>query len=289
MIPTPQSRESQQSRLESKTQDRQLINRVVEGTGMSPWEAEILVEVVQEVYFSDPAHAPLRSGHIRYDCIRITEGAGKPIKHCQMVSVVLSLVEKEDAQLITQFGLKGLRQARILRITEEARDQGGVLTQEDLALLLGCDARTVRRDARELREQKGIFLPTRGQVKDIGPGVTHKGVAIRLWLEGKEPVEIARHIHHTVKAVERYIHHFSRVVFLQRKGFAPLQIALTVGISSANVQTYLELYEGYRHKRDYQPRLQEMEIIGLEHYQVEDQKKGGLMPERNTRSEGRRP
>lgn len=46
-----------------------------------------------------------------------------------------------------------------------------------------CDSRMVRRDIADLRKA-GIVVPTRGTVRDIGPGVTHKAVAVRLWLEG---------------------------------------------------------------------------------------------------------
>jgi len=286
---TPNSRESQQTRLESKTQAQQLINRAVEGTGMSPWEAEILVDVVQEVYFAEPGNTPLRSGQMRFDCVAVNEGAGKPIRSCQMVSVVLTLVEKDDSQVVTQRNIQSLRQARILRLTEEAFEQGGVLTQEDLALILNSDVRTIRRDIRNLRVQSGIHVPTRGQVKDIGPGVTHKEVALQLWLEGHEPVEVARRLNHTLHAVERYIQNFSRVMFLHRKGFAPLQIALTVGISSAAANLYLDLYERSKRKRAYQARLREMECIGLQHYHAEDEKKGGPSLGTNTKSEGRQP
>ncbi|MBK8093897.1 MAG: DUF1670 domain-containing protein [Verrucomicrobiaceae bacterium] len=38
------------------------------------------------------------------------------------------------------------------RLCEEARDQGGLLTQEDLAQILSCDARTVRRDIKALKD-----------------------------------------------------------------------------------------------------------------------------------------
>ena len=287
--PTPNSRESQQNRLENKTQDQQLVNRVVEGTGMSPWEAEILVEVVQEVYFDEPGKTPLRSGQLRYECVALNEGAGKPLKDCQLVTVTLTLVEKEDSELVTRSGLKALRQARLMRIAQEAYEQGGALTQEDAALILGCDARTVRRDIHELRTEKNIVVPTRGQVNDIGPGVTHKEAALRLWLEGRDPVEVARRLNHTLHAVERYIQHFSRTAFLARKGFAPLQIALTVGISSAAAQLYADFYEQCQRKRDYQMRLQEMELIGLQHYQAEDAKKGGPSPGKNAKNERRRP
>jgi DeoR/GlpR family transcriptional regulator of sugar metabolism len=39
-----------------------------------------------------------------------------------------------------------LRRHRLGRLCEEACDQGGLLTQEDLAQILSCDSRTVRRD-----------------------------------------------------------------------------------------------------------------------------------------------
>jgi len=287
--PTTNSRESQQARLESKTQEQQLVNRAVEGTGMSRWEAEILVEVVQEVYFSEPGRDQLQSGQLVYECVAESEGAGKPIRECQMLRVVLTLTAKSDAELVTQYGIAALRQARLVRLTEEAREQGGVLTQEDLALLLGSDVRTIRRDIKALRDEKGIRVATRGQVKDIGPGVTHKEIALQLWLEGREPVEIARRLKHSLHAVERYIHHFSRVVFLHRKGFPLLQIALTVGISSALTQIYLDLYEPSKRKRAYQPRFREMECIGLQHYQAEDEKKGGHLRGGSTKRNGRRP
>lgn len=285
--PTSNSRECQQKRLETKTQSQQLINRAVEGTGMSPWEAQVLVDIVQEVYFAERANQPLQPGQMLYECIALSEGAGKPLKNCQLLNVVLTLVEKDDSQTVTKFSCKALRQARIIRLTEEACKQGGVLTQEDLALILNSDVRTIRRDVKELREKKNILVPTRGQLKDIGPGVTHKEAALKLWLEGCEPVEVARRLTHTLHAIERYIQHFSRVVFLHRKGFALLQIALTVGISSTSVQTYLTLYESFKRKRSCKSRLREMDCIGLQHYQAEDEKKGGPLPEENTKNEGR--
>lgn len=289
IISTADAKAGQQQRLSNKNQDQQLINKVVAGTGLSPWEATVLVEIVQEVYFTDAAKQPLRSGQLRYDCVQTTEGAGKPVKQCQTTPVHLTLLDSADPAFEAKHGHTALRQLRIQRLTEEAREQGGLLTQEDLAQLLFCDVRTIRRDIAELREKREIHVATRGQQKDIGPGVTHKGVALRLWLEGKEPVEVARQINHTLHAVERYIQHFCRVAFLWRKSFAPLQIALTVGISSASVKTYLDIYETYAKRKEYQRRFEELEVIGAHHYQAEDAKKGALLPESATGSNGRRP
>jgi hypothetical protein len=175
-----------------------------------------------------------------------------------MHSVVLTLFDlRGDREECSDPGAQALRQHRIQRLTEEARDQGGLLSQEDLALLLCSDVRTIRRDIRRIRETRGIFVATRGQIKDIGPGVSHKGVAIRFWLEGLEPVEIARRINHTLKAVERYIHTFCRVVYLRRKVF--------------------------------QRRFEEMDFIGASHFQAEDEKKGvPSQPPETRNSPGRR-
>lgn len=277
MIITPEDRCADQvRRLELKTQDQQLRNLAVEGTGISVWEAEVLVGVVKEVYFQEPSNRPLRSGQMRYECVGIGEGAGKPIRECRMKSVVLTLFEsRTDRAECPEPGASALRCHRVQRLTEEAREQGGLLSQEDLALLLCSDVRTIRRDIRELREKRGIFVATRGQIKDIGPGVSHKGVAIRHWMEGMEPVEVARRINHTLKAVERYIHTFCRVVYLRRKNFHPHQIALTVGISTGSVATYLEIYEGHRAKPEFQRRFEEIDLIGASHFEVEDAQKGG--------------
>lgn len=267
----------QERRLRLKTQDQRLATLAVAGAGISAWEAKVLVEVAREVYCAEPEDRPLRSGEMRYECVAASEGAGKPLAQCQLKTVVLTVLDAADATVLRQEGHAPLRRQRLARLTEEAREQGGLLSQEDLAQLLGCNVRTVRRDVAEFRAL-GIVIATRGQQKDIGPTVSHKAVALRHWLAGEEPVAVARAIKHTLHAVERYIQHFSRVVYLHRKQFAPLQIALTVGISSACVQAYLELYAVFVEQKDYWSRFEEIDRIGHNHFLAEDEKKGALSP-----------
>jgi len=289
MSTATQNRSECQERLRVKTQDQRLVNLAVQGTGISPWEAGVLVEVVKEVYFSEAADRPLRAGQMRYECVAAGEGAGKALERCQLVGVVLTLQDPEDQEIGRQQGHEAMRRQRMGRITEEAREQGGLLSQEDLAQLLCCDVRTIRRDIKWLREQCEIVVATRGQQKDIGPGVTHRAIALRNGLQGQEPVEVARQINHSLKAVERYIQHFSRVVFLWRKQFHPLQIALTVGISAASVQTYLELYQDYRDKSYFRRRMEEIDVIGAMHHEAQDAEKGGSTRRANTGNSRRRP
>lgn len=252
-----------------------MLTEVVRGAGMSPWEARVVVDTLHEIYFREPGSAPLQSGQLRYECLRQTEGAGKPLKDCRLVSVVLTLIHKDDTQ--SPADAIQLRRQKLARMAEEAKEQAGLLTQEDLAQLLSCDVRTIRRDIQALKAT-GVIIPTRGQQKDIGPTVTHKGQAVRHWLEGQEPQEVARTIHHSLTAVERYLQHFSRVVFLAGLGFEPLQIAFTLGISSATVGSYLKLYQEFKHTEGFHHRLAELKAIGQAHYQGGDDKKGALSP-----------
>lgn len=285
---TDNAQAEQARRLKIKTQEQRLVRLAVDGTGLSPWEAETLTEVVKEVFFTEPQDNPLRSGQMFYECAEASEGAGKSLRECRLARVVLTLHDPGDLHIGGQEGADGLRRHCILRLTEEAREQDGLLTQEDLAQLLFCDVRTIRRDIKEFREQE-IIVATRGQQKDIGPGVTHRGVAVRHWVDGMEPVEVARRINHSLTAVERYLQTFARVAFLEQKGFDSFSMAMTMGISVAGVKTYQAVFNEYRHRPGFHRRLQEIEIIGGKYYETQDFQKGGPSPHVNAQNGWRKP
>jgi hypothetical protein len=265
----------QDRRMLHKTQDQQLIHRAMEGAGLSRWEASVLPEVVRELYFRTPNGVPLRSGQTLYECVAEGESAGKPMSACKLVTVVLTTIDHdEDIPVLRKEGAEGLRCVRILRLTAEAREQGGVLSQEDLGSLLSCDVRTVRRSCAQIRKVSNAPVETRGTVEDIGPGVTHKALAVRHWMSGKEPVEVARAIHHTLRSTERYLQNFIRVVYLHRKRFELTEIALTMGISTASVMAYLDLYREYVPKEEFRRRWEEIDLIGATQFAATDAKKG---------------
>ncbi len=282
---TLSSREMQAERLKIKQIGQQMANLAVQGAGLSPWEARELVQIIEEVYFQDPALKQLQPGQMKYSCVRISEPPGKPIKDCQMVTVTLTLLHDEDT---TGLPFKDkdasieTRWRRLLRICDEAMEQGGLLSQEDLSKLLMCDVRTIRRDIAELKTQ-GITVPTRGTVKDIGPGVTHKEIAIRLWLEGKEPTEVAKAIHHSLKATENYLEKFKRVAYLRKeKGFSEFEISRTVGISTAATKTFLAIYNEFKNKALFDLRMEEINIAGKAYNLAEGEKKDSPMSKIST-------
>jgi hypothetical protein len=146
--------EAQAQRLQIKTIHRQMENLAVRGAGLSPWEARELVGIIDKVYFHDPALRQLLPGQTKYSCLQINEPAGKPLKDCQMKTVVLTLFDPQDDQQLPYREKEASitrRWRRMMRISEEAKSQGWLLTQEDLAQLLMCDVRTIRRDIAALK------------------------------------------------------------------------------------------------------------------------------------------
>ena len=111
----------------------------------------------------------------------------------------------------------------MMRFAAEAYDLGGLLVQEDLALLLNSGRRTIQRDMSYLKKQE-IIIPTRGSIQDIGPTISHKTKIVELYLKGYEYTEIERRTRHTGQSIKRYIIGFSKVVMLHSKGYNPNQI-----------------------------------------------------------------
>lgn len=264
-------------RLQQKTQDEALMRSAMTGAGLTSWEARVLPELVRDIYFDESASSPLRDGQYRYQCVAASEGAGKSLNACRLITVRLSvLCVADDRAIFERDGAAGLRRARVLRLACEAYEQGGLLTQEDLGLLLHCDVRTIRRDIQALKKNN-VRVPTRGLVQDIGPTLTHKGQAIERWLRGDEPVAIARAIFHSLAAVERYLTDFQRIAFLLMKQFDAVSIAQATHLSAPLVATYSAIYNATRDNPDYAYRFQELaELHAAERTAPLSGKKGAL-------------
>ena len=245
MLTVDRNRQSD-DRLQMKTQDATLMREVMAGAGLTPWEARVVPDVVREIYFQNPDRAPLRDGQILYQCTAIEEGPGKRLSECRFVQVRLTVLDLEaDIPVRREHGIEAQRRQALCRITEEAREQGGLLTQEDAAILLQSSERTIRRDVAHVLKQ-GIHVATRGYLRDIGPTVSHKGIALHHWFAGEEPVMIARKINHSLKAVERYLSDFKRVAWCAIQAFDTTTTVRIARLSTSLVATYRTIWEAYK-------------------------------------------
>lgn len=244
-----------------KTLDSIFLKNIEDGAKCPPFVSNAILESAKRIYNLGNVLEngdSLKPGQIKVIGTLSSEPAGKPLKDCKKGLCLVTLnAGQEDQEVLFRDGVAALRRAKLLRITEEAHDQGIDLTQEDLAYqIFGSGLRTIRRDIQALRRQ-GLYVPTRGQQKDIGPGISHKVLAVKMFLERKTDLEIARTIYHSLKAVERYTLTFARVLLLLEKGFTPLQAAFVVQISERLVNQYRQLLNDYN-KPPYQERLAEI-------------------------------
>ena len=188
----------------------------------------------------------VRPGQIRQVVASVKAPFGPPLAEAEKVTVTLTVAAgAEDAEVKERQGVEGQRQGRLLRIIEEALAQGGVLTQEDLAQALGVTRRTIIRDVKALKEE-GHLVHTRGQLKGVGRGQTHKVRIIELWLDREGYDKIARWLHHSPQAIKRYVNAFLRIVTLHEKGTPAAEIAFLTQTTPRLVADYLAVYEGAR-------------------------------------------
>jgi biotin operon repressor len=184
----------------------------------------------------------LREGQIEATVIGLEERSGKVIEKMEKVRVRLTIDNGlEDIEVQKTFGRKVLRRTKIQRITEEAIDQQGILSQEDLSKYLGCSVRTIQRDIRSLK-QEGQDVITRGYLHNIGRGQTHKAIIIGLYLDGLTYSEIKLRTQHSVGAIKRYLEGFTKVLMARKQGiYKTKDISLVTGLSNYLVDQYISL------------------------------------------------
>jgi len=199
----------------------------------------------------------LHEGQITFHAASAADPPGKKVSEMKSVPVHLTFHDRTDMGVLSDEGTAGLRRHKILRMAHEALEQGGLLTQEDLAVLLCSSRRTIRRDIKDLKNQ-GIDVPTRGTLQDIGPGITHKSKVVKLWLEGYEYTDIERRTGHSSISVQRYISGFSKAVRFSTRGYSEHEIRELTDMSERLIHEYLDLFETFKDKPESQIRLDQI-------------------------------
>ena len=243
-------------RLGDKSLDGRLLWELEHGFELSPRESGLIVDTVRSYYSQSPE---ANSGRAGLWVVKLDASVGKPLKELPKVQVCVTLDGgQEDLEAYQSYGHAGLRRQKLLRITEEIIDQGGIATQEDLARLLGTSLRTIRRDIAYLRDQD-LQVLTRGAYSDIGPSSSHKAVIVGMFLSGSVYTEICRRTRHSAKAVKRYVNTFGRVVALYERGIkTPEELANYAGISKRLATEYLNLYFKFSKKPAFKERIEDL-------------------------------
>jgi hypothetical protein len=236
------NRKSSANRLIEKSTLHAIQVELQQGYNLSPVEAMVLAQRLQQLV-DEQTGWRRQQGQITYQAIAMDEPPGKPLSLCHKVPVHLTLMAEGDAQLWALEGPIAVRRVRVHRMTYEALMQGGALSQEDLACLLGVSLKTIKRIFAWYREQDQR-LPSRGEIQDMGRGVSHKVPVIRKYVQDLSFSHISQHLgKHGIPSMVRYLRHFALVMVLEDRGLTPGQMQSVIGISENLIEQYRNLYD----------------------------------------------
>ncbi len=228
-------------RLDDKSPLHAIQMELQQGYALSPVEAQVLAHRLQQLVDEQTGYTR-GLGQITYQAIDVNEPAGKSLEDCRKVAVQLTLFDQQDGEIMANQGSVGLRRVRVQRLVHEALMQGGALSQEDLSCLMGVSLRSIKRIFAYYRRQ-GIPLPSRGELQDMGRGVSHKIPVIRRYVQGLGFSEISRALgDHGIQSMARYLRHFALVMILDDRGLSPEQMQSVIGISCNLITQYRQLY-----------------------------------------------
>ena len=236
-------------RIKGKSLKKILLDRFLnhygydKGTVTASAIVEDILNVVDNYYrYSDNSF--LKPGQMVWHAVPIDEmpSKGKSIYQTAIKPVVLDIISDSDIEDMKKpIHHREIRLKRVERWTQQAFEQGALLSQLDLAVLLSVSEFTAGNYVREYQSLYGRSLPTRGNIQKIGSGQTHKKQIISYYQKGYLVPAICQRTNHSKDAVERYIRDFEAVRLLSKKFDDLNTISLVTRLSKSVVSQYIDL------------------------------------------------
>ncbi|MBA2708704.1 MAG: DUF1670 domain-containing protein [Gemmatimonadaceae bacterium] len=208
--------------------------------------ADLCADMVLEVVFKhlQPSEH-LHHGQIVWLGFDIDDppSRNKTSENVRLVPVVLDLFSDDDIDaVIDRVPAEQRLLRRCIRILNQAHAQKALLSNVDLAGILGAgEARLAGLIAAHEREMN-VVLPRRATLHDVGSGVTHKRIiCAKRYIDGKTSDVIARETHHSITSVDRYLGMCDRVRMCNRLGLSSGEIARSLGCTERLVHEYLNI------------------------------------------------
>lgn len=224
------------------TTRKNFIKELENYCGFFPALAERVEQDLRELA-REISNTRCQDNEIVYYAVSDQEPAGKPLSECELIPVHIEYTTPKDQKVFEKEGVNKLKWQRALRYATQCRYQGALLNQIDLSFLIGISPAVLQRLT---KEHDKTLLPTRGNMVDMGPAVSHAEKIIGLYLQGYTETQVKRKTGHELTSIERYLEAFIKVVgLLEFEGLNPAQIRKVMGCSRRLVDKYLELYHEY--------------------------------------------
>ncbi len=238
----------------TKTKEYQLLAILEEEYGFKHATSRSLIHLMNE--FAEKPYGWHRGDmQIIYHAVDMRGGPGRAIGEIPLRPIFLTISVSDDAVAFERGGLQGMRRHKLIRLARESYDQGGLLTQHDLALLLTTSSRTIQRDIKELRTA-GIRLPTRGAIYEYGHIPSIRSVCADRFLCGEDVEDTAIECGVSPDMVRKYHRQFTDTVVLYARSYRANEIIDVTGVPEKVLGEFLIIYECHKNRKS--PRLNEL-------------------------------
>jgi len=183
-----------------------------------------------------------KNGEIIYYAVAEKTAAGTQLIHSEFLPIKITIFAEDDKQPASPYETNTRKWNKACRYSIQAKQQNANLSQYDLAFLLGVSLSVIKN---LMKKNSNKILPTRGNIHDIGPGVSHAEKIIKLYLQGYTETEIKLKTGHAYESIEEYLRNFTKVVGLTDLGLNLNQIRMTAKITYNLAKKFYEIYKKY--------------------------------------------
>jgi hypothetical protein len=192
-----------------------------------------------------PDRSRLRVGQVLWAAVAADDppARNKRIEDTRLVPIVLDLVTAQDIDEAIATGLRQeTRRKKILRVFQQAYQQGAVLSYPDVSLLLHVQTSTISREVLDHERQTKEVIPRRGTIHDMGRSISHKAIiCYKRLVEKKTTSQVAVETLHDPEEVEYYVQCLRRIKLCSEAGMKIEEISQATGHSKSLIQEYLDL------------------------------------------------
>nr|QNO42964.1 hypothetical protein MNOMIAMN_00004 [Methanosarcinales archaeon ANME-2c ERB4] len=140
--------------------------------------AEKIVELNDKYYLHGDF---VRPGQMRWLVLKAGQkySKSKRLRDMQLIPITLTVVSPEDIEDRVKNVKRGqLLEKLIVRLCAETKEQGGVLTQTDLSILLRLSGASISNYISIYEKRTNKVVPRAGTEMDIGKTLTHKRLVL---------------------------------------------------------------------------------------------------------------
>ena len=117
----------------------------------------------------------------------------------------------------------------------------------DLSLIMCYDHSYLSELRLKYEKRKDTTLHFVGYDHDMGTAISHKTMILRkIFLDKKDPVQVARETDHSPEAVEKYCVGFNKVKWCVENGMGKEEIRIVTGMKAHLIDEYLKIMEEHK-------------------------------------------